>query len=75
MQYCYPIRHSAITYHVICVRSNNLEGVKFLLANKVKTCFKAFSETPLHTAADNNHAQIATLLLQNNRKPSSSQRN
>ena len=49
------------------VRRNNVEAVRFLLENQVKTVPKTFSETALHTAADNNRAEIADLLLQHNR--------
>ena len=49
------------------IRRNNVEAVRFLLENQVKTVPKTFSETALHTAADNNRAEIADLLLQHNR--------
>jgi len=48
------------------VRANNVPMVKYLLSQKVETIPKTFFETPLHTAAENDNYEIATILLESN---------
>ena len=49
------------------VVKNNIDMVKYLLEKKVETVTKSFHETALHAAAENNHSEIAELLLEANR--------
>ena len=48
------------------VRGGNVEVVRLLLENKVKTVPKTFYETALHIAAEHNNVTIAKLLLDRN---------
>ena len=48
------------------VRANNVQMVRFLLNQKVETIPKTFLETPLHTAAENDNYEIASILLESN---------
>jgi len=48
------------------VRENNVAMVRYLLSQKVETIPRTFFETPLHTAAENDNFEIATILLESN---------
>jgi len=48
------------------IRANNVQMARYLLSQKVETIPKTFFETPLHTAAENDNYEIASLLLESN---------